>query len=140
MKTRRGLCYPRVVNNNSHNNMCSEKQFRSTTSCTRTTKAKAVVAKRRRGDGGIVGERTSGGKKIKLFLSCPAEEEQVLNGDYYCDFFYALPDDLVVSILCKLSSTATCPSDFINVLLTYVSPSSFFLSVSHINFFKKTKY
>ncbi|XP_042502671.1 F-box protein At1g67340 [Macadamia integrifolia] len=34
------------------------------------------------------------------------------------DFFDGLPDDLIACILCKLSSTATCPSDFINVLIT----------------------
>ncbi|KAL4347788.1 hypothetical protein GQ457_17G014130 [Hibiscus cannabinus] len=34
------------------------------------------------------------------------------------DFFDVLPDDIVVSILSKLSSTARCPSDFINVLIT----------------------
>ncbi|XP_010249009.1 PREDICTED: F-box protein At1g67340-like [Nelumbo nucifera] len=33
------------------------------------------------------------------------------------DFFDGLPDDLIVCILCKLSSTAECPSDFINVLI-----------------------
>ncbi|KAE8667216.1 F-box protein [Hibiscus syriacus] len=33
------------------------------------------------------------------------------------DFFYALPDDLVISILSKLSSTARRPSDFANVLV-----------------------
>jgi hypothetical protein len=38
-----------------------------------------------------------------------------------CDLFDALPDDLVISILCKLSSSAGCPSDFINVLITYVT-------------------
>lgn len=34
------------------------------------------------------------------------------------DLFYTLPDDLVVCILSKLSATASCPSDFISVLLT----------------------
>ncbi|KAL5717584.1 hypothetical protein ACHQM5_010566 [Ranunculus cassubicifolius] len=34
------------------------------------------------------------------------------------DFFDELPDDLVVCILSKLSSTAGSPSDFINVLIT----------------------
>ncbi|KAH6798122.1 HCP-like superfamily protein with MYND-type zinc finger [Perilla frutescens var. hirtella] len=34
------------------------------------------------------------------------------------DFFDALPDDLVLCVLCKLSSTARCPADFINVLTT----------------------
>ena len=36
------------------------------------------------------------------------------------DVFESLPDDLVISILSKLSSSAGCPSDFVNVLLTYV--------------------
>ncbi|KAH6768977.1 HCP-like superfamily protein with MYND-type zinc finger [Perilla frutescens var. frutescens] len=35
-----------------------------------------------------------------------------------CDFFDALPDDLVLSVLGKLSSTAACPADFISVLMT----------------------
>ncbi|KDP30916.1 hypothetical protein JCGZ_11292 [Jatropha curcas] len=34
------------------------------------------------------------------------------------DLFDELPDDIVVSILCKLSSSASCPSDFINILIT----------------------
>ncbi|XP_057776964.1 F-box protein At1g67340-like [Salvia miltiorrhiza] len=34
------------------------------------------------------------------------------------DFFDSLPDDLVLSVLCKLSSTAGCPADFLNVLIT----------------------
>ncbi|XVE54491.1 hypothetical protein DITRI_Ditri03aG0086000 [Diplodiscus trichospermus] len=34
------------------------------------------------------------------------------------DLFDGLPDDLVVSILCKLSSSASSPTDFINILLT----------------------
>lgn len=47
------------------------------------------------------------------------------------DLFDTLPDDLVISILCKLSSSAGCPSDFNNVLITYVAlhlrlPSCFF--------------
>uniref|UniRef100_A0A7N2LPT3 F-box domain-containing protein n=1 Tax=Quercus lobata TaxID=97700 RepID=A0A7N2LPT3_QUELO len=36
------------------------------------------------------------------------------------DLFDSLPDELVISILRKLSSSATYPSDFANVLLTYV--------------------
>lgn len=34
------------------------------------------------------------------------------------NFFESLPDDLVLSILSKLSATATSPSDFISVLIT----------------------
>ncbi|CAA3029987.1 F-box At1g67340 [Olea europaea subsp. europaea] len=34
------------------------------------------------------------------------------------DLFDALPDDIVLCILCKLSSTASCPADFISFLIT----------------------
>lgn len=34
------------------------------------------------------------------------------------EFIAALPDELVLCILCKLVSTASCPEDFINVLIT----------------------
>ncbi|CAH2065855.1 unnamed protein product [Thlaspi arvense] len=34
------------------------------------------------------------------------------------DFLDSIPDDLVISILCRLGSTARCPADFINVLMT----------------------
>ncbi|GKV46039.1 hypothetical protein SLEP1_g53054 [Rubroshorea leprosula] len=34
------------------------------------------------------------------------------------DLFDSLPDDLVISILSKLSSSAGCPSDFVTVLMT----------------------
>ncbi|XP_009393752.3 F-box protein At1g67340-like [Musa acuminata AAA Group] len=34
------------------------------------------------------------------------------------DFFDGLPDDLVVSILCKLSASAASPSDLVSVLIT----------------------
>ena len=35
------------------------------------------------------------------------------------DLFDSLPDDLVICILSKLSSSAACPSDFLSVLITY---------------------
>ncbi|XP_043687076.1 F-box protein At1g67340 [Telopea speciosissima] len=47
-------------------------------------------------------------KKAKTTLDTPSNS----------DFFDGLPDDLIACILCKLGSTAACPSDFINVLLT----------------------
>ncbi|KAK6160406.1 hypothetical protein DH2020_003787 [Rehmannia glutinosa] len=34
------------------------------------------------------------------------------------DLFDALPDDILLSILCKLSSTAGCPAHFLNLLIT----------------------
>ncbi|CAJ2668071.1 unnamed protein product [Trifolium pratense] len=39
-------------------------------------------------------------------------------GEEDSDFFDSLPDDLVLSVLTKLISTATSPSDFISVLIT----------------------
>lgn len=108
MRTRTGLCYPRVV----VNNMCSEDCF-----------SRTISSKRRKRDG-VAGEQTGGRKKRTGLLWSPslssAEVVTVVGGVEDCDFFEALPDDLLVSILCKLSSTATCPADFINVLITYV--------------------
>ncbi|KAK4402642.1 F-box protein [Sesamum angolense] len=89
MRTRRGLCYPRVMNLNN---------------------ADGVVKRRK-----VVlpaGEQIGCRKKLKL---SPEVDGGFPGG---CDFFDALPDDLVLSILCKLSSTASCPADFINVLIT----------------------
>ncbi|GMP82355.1 hypothetical protein CsSME_00036695 [Camellia sinensis var. sinensis] len=56
----------------------------------------------------LAGESRSIGKRLKRWPQ--------VTGD--CDLFDELPDDLVVSILCKLSSTASCPADFLNVLIT----------------------
>ena len=84
MRTRRGLCYPRVVEDK---NMRVVKQMRDFAA------EQVSYQKRSRNSSDIAGKR---------------------------DLFDALPDDLVISILCKLSSSATCPFDFANVLLTYV--------------------
>ncbi|CAK9137352.1 unnamed protein product [Ilex paraguariensis] len=82
MRTRRGLCYPKV-------NVCLEK----------------MAVKRERD---FAGEIVSARKRSRV------SPENA--GD--CDLFDALPDDLVVCILSKLSSTARCPADFINVQVT----------------------
>ncbi|KAG6396426.1 hypothetical protein SASPL_142576 [Salvia splendens] len=84
MRTRRGLCYPRVMNR------CVEN-------------SSGGVAKRRKVE--------LAGDCRKIFETSP----EVAGG---CDFFDALPDDLVLSVLGKLSSTAACPADFVNVLTT----------------------
>ncbi|KAH7834513.1 hypothetical protein Vadar_016893 [Vaccinium darrowii] len=55
------------------------------------------------------GERSYGRKRLKTSPESAGKKP---------DLFDGLPDDLVVSILCKLSSAAGCPSDFINVLIT----------------------
>ncbi|GLU23789.1 hypothetical protein SLE2022_397670 [Rubroshorea leprosula] len=49
-------------------------------------------------------------KKRQRFSRKMAEEES--------DLFHSLPDDLVISILSKLSSSAGSPSDFVNILMT----------------------
>ncbi|RDY11847.1 F-box protein, partial [Mucuna pruriens] len=47
-----------------------------------------------------------------------SRKRQKKSPDKTANFFDSLPDDLVLSILCKLSSTATSPSDFISLLIT----------------------
>ncbi|GKV46037.1 hypothetical protein SLEP1_g53052 [Rubroshorea leprosula] len=49
-------------------------------------------------------------RKRRIFLQEMAAEEY--------DLFDSLPDDLVISILSMLSSSAGCPSDFVTVLMT----------------------
>ncbi|XP_073304951.1 F-box protein At1g67340-like [Primulina huaijiensis] len=84
MRTRRGVCYPKVVN------MCV---------------ARAV--KRRKLE--VAGGDTNGCRKM-------LKKSPEITGDR--DLFDALPDDIVLTILCKLSSSAVCPADLINVLIT----------------------
>ncbi|KAK4597626.1 hypothetical protein RGQ29_015232 [Quercus rubra] len=82
MRTRRGLCYPRVVEDKNMRVLKRRRDFAAD---------QVSYRKRSRNSSDIAGKR---------------------------DLFDSLPDDLVISILCKLSSSATCPSDFANVLLT----------------------
>ncbi|KAL3835694.1 hypothetical protein ACJIZ3_010430 [Penstemon smallii] len=84
MRTRRGECYPKVMN------VCVEMKR---------------VMKRRKIET-LAGEQIDCRKKSKFAPEIAG------------DFFDALPDDIVLCILCKLSATATCPADFANVLLT----------------------
>nr|GMD57815.1 F-box protein At1g67340 [Ipomoea batatas] len=58
--------------------------------------------------GGGGGERSSGRKRPRL------STDDVGKADY----FDSLPDDIVLSILSKLSSNADCPADFMTVLIT----------------------
>lgn len=111
MRTRRGACYPGVVSR-----MCSN---------VRVTKKKS--------------------KDLHMHMHVPAGDsiiysrkkqkktpEKLAAGRY--DFFESLPDDLVISIFCKLSSTATKPSDFVNVLITCVVSQPLFFSFLHFFF------
>ncbi|CAA0818329.1 F-box protein [Striga hermonthica] len=68
----------------------------------------SVVNNRRRKPAEAAGEHHGCLKRIR------ASPE--IGGGY--DFFEALPDDIVLCILGKLSSTAGCPADFISVLIT----------------------
>lgn len=74
-------------------------------------------------DPGIVTKMCSFGKrKPRDTVFCAKRHkkcsEKKTTTDY--DFFESLPDDIVISIFCRLSSTATSPSDFVSVLLTFV--------------------
>lgn len=91
MRTRGGLCYPAVLG--AVDAACLERKRKR---------------KRAAGDsapeGGERAVRGSGRRRRVV-----AKES---------DLFDILPDDLVLCILSKLSATASCPSDFISVLLT----------------------
>lgn len=103
MRTRRGLCYPREEGTRGEDAFMSQEK-------------KRVVVKRRRD---FAGEHMACRKKNRKSPEMTGKS----------DLFDALPDDLVISILCKLSAASRCPTDLINVLLTYafsLSFSSFF--------------
>ncbi|KAL4384234.1 hypothetical protein GQ457_15G003770 [Hibiscus cannabinus] len=56
--------------------------------------------------------------KNRDFMGCRKRQRLTPETAGESDMFDVLPDDIVVSVLSKLSSTARCPSDFINVLNT----------------------
>ncbi|CAN0896132.1 F-box protein At1g67340 [Linum grandiflorum] len=82
MRTRRGGCYPRIMD------VCVDKR----------------VLKR-----GKIDFAAGGEKRQRLSTESFAGES---------DIFDVLPDDLVICILAKLSSSASSPSDLINAMLT----------------------
>ncbi|KAH1226899.1 hypothetical protein AAZX31_11G255300 [Glycine max] len=57
-------------------------------------------------------------RRLSYLPTMSCRKRQKTSPDKTSDCFDSLPDDLVLSILCKLSSTATSPSDFISVLIT----------------------
>lgn len=105
MRTRRGLCYPREEGTRGEDAFMSQEK-------------KRVVVKRRRD---FAGEHMACRKKNRKSPEMTGKS----------DLFDALPDDLVISILCKLSAASRCPTDFINVLLTYAF-SLFFSSFFYV--------
>lgn len=109
MRTRRGVCYPEVVSR-----MCSDVRLANKNKDLHMQMRMHVAA-----DSFIYSRKRQ--KKTP--------EKTV--SDY--DFFESLPDDLVISIFCKLSSTATKPSDFLNVLMTWVISQPFFSSCICLN-------
>ncbi|PON50665.1 Eukaryotic elongation factor 2 kinase [Parasponia andersonii] len=92
MRTRRGFCYPRVVGGGRGDMFLEKIEL--------INKRKELVAE----------TNINSRKKIRTSPDISTSDGS--------DFFDSLPDDLVISILTKLSSTAGCPSDFINVLIT----------------------
>ncbi|KAJ7010074.1 hypothetical protein D5086_000515 [Populus alba] len=96
MRTRRGISYPRRGVAVNACNTAAEKR----TSSTNYKRGKPDFT---------AGE----------YMVCRKRNRLVSTGKKgETDLFDSLPDDLVISILCKLSSSASCPSDFINVLIT----------------------
>ncbi|XP_051122679.1 F-box protein At1g67340-like [Andrographis paniculata] len=88
MRTRRGLYYPRVMD------------IRVDENCNRLVKRRKLES--------VAGEKMRCRKLLDV-------SEEIDGGN---EFFDALPDDLVLCILGKLSSSAQCPADFVNVLIT----------------------
>ncbi|KAM7269677.1 hypothetical protein ACFE04_025174 [Oxalis oulophora] len=96
MKTRRGFSYPRDV------------------TLTATVKRRDFFLVREREQQRLMINHNR--KKRRISPVTAGEDDGRRNCNE--DLFDSLPDDLVISILCKLSSTANSPSDFVNVLIT----------------------
>ncbi|KAI3426801.1 uncharacterized protein J3R85_009674 [Psidium guajava] len=96
MRTRRGMCYPK-------SDFCSGKK-RSV-----TARATSVVKRRRR-------DCVPGGEDAALFRR--ERRAGGFVGGCGRDFFDGLPDDLVLSVLCKVAASASAPPDLVNVVLT----------------------
>nr|XP_043637068.1 F-box protein At1g67340-like [Erigeron canadensis] len=81
------------------------------------TRSMMCCDKRRRGEreSNFVSERMSHSRK-RAKSSAGTPVTTTVSGQ--CDFLDRLPDDIVLFILSKLCSTASCPSDFISVLST----------------------
>ncbi|KAF8018422.1 hypothetical protein BT93_H3341 [Corymbia citriodora subsp. variegata] len=111
MRTRRGMCYP-------ESDLCPEKMRAAAAAKAKAMakgRAKAASAmKRRRGLDSIP---AGGGEDVGLLCRKRRRPSPRAGGEG-CDFFDALPDDLVLSVLCKVAASATSPPDLINVLLT----------------------
>ncbi|KAE9610488.1 hypothetical protein Lal_00029729 [Lupinus albus] len=104
MKTRRGLCYPEPVLGSTK--MCSSNYG---------------IHKRKKKDMHHHHHHHLHhfNNKESVFVTNKKQKKfqnKVSTEEY--DFFESLPDDLVISIFTKLSSTASSPSDFVNVLIT----------------------
>lgn len=91
MRTKRRLCYSRAAVDSCLEEQRVKKKKRDVVSVVSAVSAVSSVGRKRQRPE-VVGES---------------------------DFFDSLPDDLVISILCKLSSSADSPSDFVNVMITY---------------------
>ncbi|KAF7813602.1 F-box protein [Senna tora] len=93
MRTRRGLCYPRVIASSS----------------SRMTSEKEMVRNNQEYESSI---------SRKRLRKSPENTAGVRVGVGGCNFLESLPDDLVLLILAKLGSSASSPSDFISALIT----------------------
>jgi hypothetical protein len=114
MRTRRGLSYHPRENNSTV----------TTATATMTTTTTATVKKRDfvlfRDQKQLMINHNRKKRRISPEFSFAAGDDVGQNSTSDDYLFNSLPDDLVISILCKLSLTAGSPSDFINVSLTYV--------------------
>lgn len=121
MRTRGGIRYPRLVAEDDDNNkellllhpFSDMKKNRDDVTFSRLVKRPRYGACRcplsaLPGDSLAVVPRSR--KRVKKSPETPSSA--------HCNPFDALPDDLVITILSKLSASASRPSDFVNVLVT----------------------
>lgn len=126
MRTRRGLCYPKL--NASAMTLCFDDDNNNNKKMKK--KKRAPVSNKNEKELSSRNSCFSSHNNISNFCDdkeqMPRRKRARTSPALTCsgggggrfDFFDGLPDDLVVCILSKLSSSASCPADFINVLIT----------------------
>ncbi|XP_074303289.1 F-box protein At5g50450-like [Silene latifolia] len=116
MRTRRGFCYPKLINSDSATATSTTTTTLSFSNINNAGSINCPVLSSKIRSFDSLYYQTSEKldspcrKKAKVFPEISTVETP--------DFFDALPDDLVLSILTKVSSSSSSPSDFINVLIT----------------------
>ncbi|KAH9626414.1 hypothetical protein KSS87_018717 [Heliosperma pusillum] len=117
MRTRRGLCYPKLIDSSTTTTTFNSKNYDEFDNgfAVKGGRCPFSVRKLRRFE-------DFSGFKTSEKLDAPCRKRAKVSPESFDgkgpDYFDALPDDIVISILAKLSSSASSPADFINVFTT----------------------